>query len=306
MSPKPNGSNRAERTRESQRLSSIEADIKQLREEKQSQISTGDKVLWFLAAAMALTLVLLAPKLSANLTGRIIAAVLLVSLFLCILHPILQIPIIKRTSIRQAFGVVIAACAVGLLGWFVWPPTLVITPRSVTFGTLNSRFAINETYRFRMNNNTDDDVYTAEFDLIVGDPAASGTEFSLDIPTSSRKPFDSGGIGAEHFADMTGFLCRDLTGRPIYILSIPHLSPHESREIKVVRAVGATHKIEISSATGFFTTEPQARTINGNEIGFPFRFSAQVVSGGCPPFGFMVDEKEHKGMYWFNRKDGRL
>jgi hypothetical protein len=80
------------------------------------------------------------------------------------------------------------------------------------------------------------------------------------------------------------------------------LAPHESREITITHT--GSEKSVVLAKTGFFSIEPQPQSVNGNIVGSTFQFSTPVDSGGCMLFGFLVDEKEHQGMYWFNHKDG--
>src|SRR5271166_479146 len=90
--------------------------------ERQEGISSSDIALWFLAAFMALGLFLAAPKIGQGLT-----AIVLIGMFGCLVHPIWQLPFIKRidrVTIR-AFSFVglllLAATLIGGFGLYVCP-----------------------------------------------------------------------------------------------------------------------------------------------------------------------------------------
>jgi hypothetical protein len=85
-------------------------------------------------------------------------------------------------------------------------PTLAVTPSQITFQTA-APVMPSETYRFRLSNTSDKDVYLAEYDFTVGDPSISDRDFRIDIPMESRKAF--GGFEAVPLLDMLGLLCKD-------------------------------------------------------------------------------------------------
>jgi len=97
-------------------------------------ISSGDIALWFWAAFMALGLFLAAPKI-----GRGLTAIVLVAMFGCVVHPIWQLPFIRKTNhvsvkVSSFTGfLLVAAALIGGFGFYVWPPikrhTLTATER---------------------------------------------------------------------------------------------------------------------------------------------------------------------------------
>ncbi len=93
-----------------------------LRSEKIKPANTKLDKGWFLAAFMALALLLIAPKI-----GRAITAVLLVGMASCLVHPIWHLGSVQRASPhslrnwRFAGILLIALISVGLFGAYVWP-----------------------------------------------------------------------------------------------------------------------------------------------------------------------------------------
>jgi hypothetical protein len=81
-----------------------------------------DVALWWLAAFMALALLLLAPKI-----GRVITVVVLVGMEACLVHPLWQIGWVQRASgakkIKRYVAILLAASViVSAFGIYVWPP----------------------------------------------------------------------------------------------------------------------------------------------------------------------------------------
>jgi len=85
-------------------------------------ISSGDFVLWFLAAFMALGLFLLAPKL-----GHSVTLIMVFAMFACLIHPISQLSIVKKAQspkkkiTRLMSLLTLAAGAIAAFGLYVWP-----------------------------------------------------------------------------------------------------------------------------------------------------------------------------------------
>jgi hypothetical protein len=93
-----------------------------IKQKHESGTSTGDIALWFLAACMTLALFLAAPKL-----GRVLTLVGLIAMFGCLVHPIWQVPFIRRRK-RTPFGIssfvgslLVAATLISAFGFYVWP-----------------------------------------------------------------------------------------------------------------------------------------------------------------------------------------
>jgi hypothetical protein len=90
---------------------------------QQEGISAGDIALWFLAAFMTLGLSLAAPKI-----GRVSTVIVLIAMFVCLVHPIAQLPFIRRihraaAKIPLLVGLLLSvALVVSAFGFYVWPP----------------------------------------------------------------------------------------------------------------------------------------------------------------------------------------
>ena len=70
-------------------------------------------------------------------------------------------------------------------------PTITIKPAHVVFGSISSDpDSVEQTYRFRIQNKTDDDVYAVSFKLRIKSSQLSPHDFRLDIPKSSQVPLD--------------------------------------------------------------------------------------------------------------------
>ena len=91
-------------------------------DENKHTIRPADLALWFLAGVIAVALTLVAPRLGAGVTG-----ILLVTIIVFLIHPILQLPFIRKVSSRRAklrrfavaMGIVIVATVI--CGFYVWP-----------------------------------------------------------------------------------------------------------------------------------------------------------------------------------------
>jgi len=98
---------------------------------ERERISPGDVALWFLAAFMALGLFLAAPKL-----GRELTVVVLVAMLGCLIHPIWQLPLVKKANsqgTKLAWFSLLMALAIALVtsfGFYVLPP-IQITPENI-------------------------------------------------------------------------------------------------------------------------------------------------------------------------------
>jgi len=224
----------------------------------------------------------------------------LVILFLLAVHPVWNFWWIEKYIWRRLAALVFTCGALVYLGYRSWPrppEVLEITPPHVVFGRPIGRPMDDEAYVFRIANNSDRKVYSAEFDFIVDELTASVKEISIDIPKEYRKPFGEGGSGAEHFTDLIGCRCRTPTQHLLYALSFRSLDPHEARELKLIHT--RRGKLGVSAKTGFFSLDQQPIQIKGDEISSWFRVDAPNDGTGCSFFSFLVDKQE---MYWFGGK----
>jgi len=267
----------------------------------EDRISTADVALWTLTGVMALALLLLAPQLSANSTGRVVTVVVSVAVFACSIHPTLHSPWL-RNDISRRIVLCFVATGIAAFAWVLWPYSLNVSPSNVRFASAVPAMYSGQTYSFRFTNRSDKDLYTSQLKFRVHSQTLSGKDFLINIPAASRKAYGKGGIGTQHFADIQGLLCRDSLQRSLFSIYVFHLAPHESREITITnRRPG---RAKVGATTGFFSTSPQPLHVSGVFVSAPFR-SDEALSD-CQSFGFLVDAHEHEGMYWFDREGGKL
>src|ERR1035437_2877314 len=179
------------------------------------------------------------------------------------------------------------------------PYSLNVRPTNVRFA---NRGAAGQTYSFRFTNRSDKDLYASQLKFRIHSRTLAGKDFLINIPAASRKAYGEGAVGAQRFVDIQGLLCHGSYQRPVFSISVFHLSPHESREITITNVRAGIAKV--GATTGFFSTPPQPLDVNGNASSTPFR-SDEALSD-CQSFGFLVDAHEHEGMYWFDREGGKL
>ena len=264
----------------------------------EGRISTADVALWSLTCVMALALLLLAPQLSANSTGRVVTGVMSVAIFACSIHPTLHSPWL-HSNITRRIVLCFVALGIAAFGWILWPYSLNVSPTNVRFANGS---AAGQTYSFRFTNRSDKDLFASQLKFRIHSRTLSGKDFLINIPAASRKAYGEGGIGTQHFADIQGFLCHDSYQRPVFSIFVFHLAPHESREITITN--GRPGRAKVGATAGFFATSPQPPNVRGDFVSASFR-SDETLSG-CQSFGFLVDAHEHEGMYWFNHEGGKL
>lgn len=152
--------------------------------------------------AMAVILFLVTPKLAGNTAGRIITIVLLAITFAVMIPPAWQSPSLGKR--RRWTLVTVWFAVVSLLGIYVWPVTLVVSPSELNF---NSVFD-DETFTITVTNKSDSDIYSADVNLRV-EGSGMGEEFAIGVPSSSRKPLGNIGSTGPRLSDISGMLCSD-------------------------------------------------------------------------------------------------
>ena len=247
----------------------------------EDRTSRGDFALWCLAGVMALVLVLLAPQLNADNTGRVVTVVASVAIFACSIHPTLHSPWLHSKISRR---IVLCFVAVGIaaFGWILWPYSLNVNPANVRFA---NAVPAGQTYSFRFTNRSDKDLYASQLKFRIHSRALSGKDFLINIPTASRKAYGEGGVGAQRFADIRVFFCHDSYQRTVFSIFLLHLAPHESREITIANRRAGNAKV--GATTGLFSTTPLLLDESGDSATAPLR-SDEGLSD-CQPFGFLVD-----------------
>lgn len=151
-------------------------------------------------------------------------------------------------------------------------PTVTIKPARVVFGSISADpNGVSQTYRFRIQNKTDDDVYGVSFKLRVKSNTLSLDDFKLEIPKSSQVPLDENSSVGSKFADISGMNCTDSKSRPVLWMTIAHLGPHDSREITLTRINPAAESIPPSGTVPPRISMPQAKNgvdVDAELIGF--------------------------------------
>jgi len=224
----------------------------------------------------------------------------LVVMFGLAAHPVWYFWWVEKKLWRRLAALGFTGAALLYLAYRSWPspPQIIeITPQHVHFVKESEVPKGNEIYVFRIANNSDRKVYSAEFDFIVDDLTASVKELSIEIPKEYRKAFGEGGSGAEHFSDVMGCLCRTPTQHLVYVLSFRSLEPRESREVSLIHTRLGT--LGVSAKTGFYSLDPWPMGIAGDSIVQRFRADTPMDGTGCKFFIFLVDRQE---MSWAGGK----
>jgi hypothetical protein len=245
----------------------------------------------------AIAQMLLASRITADPNGRLVTVALSALMFGFLAYAIYQ----SCAGWKKWPGLMLALAGVASFTAYVWPYTLVASPRSVIFTVTEkhpSEFA-NETYLLRLTNRSDKDIYVAEMDITIRSNNRP-EEFSLNLSPGSRKPLSGQVFGDDQpLSDTSGILCSDLDGNPVYIVIVAHLSPSESREFSVTHTARAIARL--STEAGFYTFDPQPTTHKGGVFGSRLQFTRQIDQRtGCKSFAFLLDPpRGRNGLVWF-------
>ena len=260
--------------------------------------SARDAAQWCLAAIMALALFLLAPRLSANNTGRVVTVVLSAAILAFSIHPTLHSPWL-HSNVSRRIVLCFLATGIAAFGSVLWPYSLSVTPSNVRFS--DTAKSPGQTYSFRFTNRSDKDLYAPQLKFRIHSQTMSEKDFQINIPAAGRRAYAEG-TGEKHFADIQGLVCRDSYRRPLFSLFVAHLAPRESREITITN--GKVGSAKVGATTGFFSTTPLPFNLNANSASVSL--GSDEPLGDCQSFGFLVDAHEHEGMYWFSHEGGKL
>jgi hypothetical protein len=163
---------------------------------------------------------------------------------------------------RAILIVAVSFSASAVYGWLFWPapvsqiPAVTISPVTVSF---KSEFA-NENYIFTLRSHSDNDLYEVQFKFRIESNSLKASDFSLEIPAGSRPPIIEGSV----FSDISGVLCEDIKSRPVMLMSVYRLRPHESREISLTRIAAGT--AVVSCEVSHFTPQPQPRIAEPGKV----------------------------------------
>ena len=103
--------------------SRYDAALQKLRAEvvaKEDGIKPKDWILWLLAAAMTIALLLIAPKLTSE-KGGIVVLALLVAMYFCLIIPLPHVGFLSHSKSLIWIVRVLVLIVVGSFGWYVWP-----------------------------------------------------------------------------------------------------------------------------------------------------------------------------------------
>jgi hypothetical protein len=136
-------------------------------------------------------------------------------------------------------------------GIIIRPPRVVFHPVS----TASDGFS--QKARFRVQNNTDSDIFTVVFKL-----KASGltlSNFRFDVPKSSRVPL-SDDPALRKMGDISGMDCTDSSSRalPVWVRIISHLGPRDSREVTLTQLNPVAESVPPSAVLPPHITLPQS------------------------------------------------
>jgi hypothetical protein len=121
-----------------------------------------------------------------------------------------------------------------------------------------------------MTNNSEDILYLDEFKFRGNSPTLSPKDFEIHVPPSSLKPIVEG----SPFSDICGMWLWDKEHRPVLLMQMFRLTPHEKREMSITHIQsGAT---TIYATPSVFKAEPQPR-IGAPELRRCTYFSDEVL-----------------------------
>jgi hypothetical protein len=132
----------------------------------------------------------------------------------------------------------------------MWPPYgMRVTPESVTYDPANT----SQNYVFTIKNNEEETIYVAETEFKIDSPNLTPTDFQVYVPLSSLKPM----YERSAFSDICGMFAMDKQNKPLIVVQIFYLAPHETREISLthIKAGEAT----VRAIPSVFKTTPQPR-----------------------------------------------
>ena len=246
---------------------------------KEQRLSPVELAWWLLAAALAVVLLLITPKLSANTGGRLVTTVLLLVLLVMLYLAIWNLQWFRSKWFRVVLAWVVCFVGTMLLGIWLWPRTLEVSPVRVVFWDSFATGGVNtQTYTFRVVNRSDDDIFASRINLVVDDPAKSGATLNWLFRKTVGNHWLRGGEGTR-FTDIIGLFCREASSRrPAYFISIGKLAGHESRELRITHT--HPHKVAVSAETGPFSTQPEPTSVEGTHVEISFRSDVDTRKNG--------------------------
>lgn len=249
------GSNRAERTQISQRVSALE----RAADSEGSPFRKRD--VSFLVLALVVGYIanfFLQPKTPWQALA--VMAVLFLSLLYPIHHFVAWQTFRSNWSrnvqwLRFASYIFVAAGIVGTFGYLkLWPSITMISPRRISVDSVP-----NSKVTFRLTNRSDDTQYEASFKVtVIG--KAQPADFNFVVSASTATPiFVKGGA----MDDLFGAECRDSDGHLFFFFKQPELAPHQSKELVITHRTGTA--LLLTAETMFSSTVGTSFAVNESE-----------------------------------------
>lgn len=138
----------------------------------------------------------------------------------------------------------------GLAIWVMWPPHGIgVTPKIVTYDPNDT----SQNYTFTIKNNEEETIYAAETKFKIDSPNLTSSDFQVYVPLSSLKPM----YERSAFSDICGMFATDKQNKPLIVVQIFYLAPHETRQISLthMKAGEAT----VHAIPSVFQATPQPR-----------------------------------------------
>jgi heme/copper-type cytochrome/quinol oxidase subunit 4 len=192
----------------------------------------------------------------------------------------------KKLSRRSKW--MLSTLAVGLFALFQWQfihraTGVSVYPTIVNFDSVN----VGDGYVFKATNNTDDDLYTVALRLDIDPPnALDPTDFRFSFPENSRKFL----AASPQYGDTIGFYCRSGRDRPLLLVSIYRMLPHESREFLVKRL--KQKSVKMTAKAVYSSAEPKPVVATGPFTMPPPPPRSATDFGRCYEFSFYTDKGE--------------
>ena len=170
----------------------------------------------------------------------------------------------------------------------IFPHQVVFSQVAVSGGAGAIPNQLSQQYSFRITNRTDRDVYVIGAKLKIKSDHLTLSDFSLGIPKSSWKTMDNGEANGMQTGDMMLIGCRNKqTNKSFFLVELPHLEPHESREIIIWESDPKDGSTDIAVVNGTifhstFEPTPTLRTRKGvmlmPQVPFPEAATIEMLS----------------------------
>jgi hypothetical protein len=114
-------------------------------------------------------------------------------------------------------------------------PAIKVVPNDVAF------YQWGENYSFRLENDTDEDAFSAAFIFRAESEGFDTNDFTIQVPQSSLKPLSQQSGPYVEFADIQGVIGLDKKRRVVILVFVEHLKPKEQRDIVITLVKPASY-----------------------------------------------------------------